>query len=167
MWLLAYLGAAARRRVDTALATHGLSPPEAMLLRTAAATEDATVLGLAERCGLGGSTVVGVVDRLEETGLVQRERDREDRRVVRVRMTPRGRQVAEALPALAAGLEDELTEGFSVADRETLRGYLLRLVETTQARSPELVEKIRAERLREWARAGGRVSRGQKRRSSR
>src|SRR5262245_19644810 len=102
VWLLAFLGMAARRRVDAILATHGLSPPEAMLLRHAARTEDATVLGLAERCGVGGSTAVGVVDRLEKAGLVQRERDRADRRVVRVRLTERGQKAAESLPALAA-----------------------------------------------------------------
>lgn len=163
VWLLAYLGAAARRRADTVLASRGMSPPEAMLLRGAASMEDATVLGLAERCGLGGSTAVGVVDRLEQTGLVQRERDREDRRVVHVRLTARGRQMVEELTALSAGLEDELTDGFSAAERESLRGYLVRLVETTQARTPELVEKIRAERIREWER---RVSRGQKKRRS-
>src|SRR5277367_5326589 len=112
VWLLAYLGTVARRRTDTLLTTLGLSPPEAMLLRSAARDTDATVLGLAEGCGLGGSTAVGAIDRLEQTGLVQRERDRDDRRVVRVRLTERGREVAERLPALARGLEDELTEGF-------------------------------------------------------
>ena len=156
IWLLSYLGTAARRRTDTLLTDLGLSPPEAMLLRGAARDLDATVLGLAERCGLGGSTAVGAIDRLEQTGLVQRERDRDDRRVVRVRLTERGREVAERLPALARGLEDELTEGFSPAEREALRGHLVRLAETLGARSPELLEKLRAERLQQWERASSR-----------
>jgi DNA-binding MarR family transcriptional regulator len=167
VWLLAYLGLAARRRADTMLATRGLSPPEAMVLRSAAASDDATVLGLADRCGIGGSTAVGVVDRLEETGLVQRERDRDDRRVVRVRLTLQGRKVVEALPVLAAGLEDELTEGLSAPEREALRGYLVQLAETTATRSPELLEKLRAERLREWERAEARVGRHRDKRRSR
>src|SRR5262245_22663717 len=144
VWLLAFLGLAARRRADATLATHGLSPPEAMLLRHTARTDDATVLGLAEGCGLGGSTAVGVVDRLEQAGLVQRERDRADRRVVRVRLTDRGKKMADSLPALAASLEEELTDGFSAAEREALRGYLVRLAETLRARSPDLLEKVRA-----------------------
>src|ERR1700733_7748367 len=147
VWLLAYLGAVAKRRTDTLLTTLGLSPPEAMLLRGAARSADATVLGLAEGCGLGGSTAVSAIDRLEQMELVQRERDREDRRVVRVRLTDRGREIARKLPALVAGLEDELTEGFTAAERETLRGSLVRLAETVGARSPELLEKLRAERL--------------------
>ena len=153
VWLLAFLGSGARRRADVALEANDLSPPEAMLLRSVSSIENATVLGLAERCGLGGSTAVGVVDRLEERGLVQRERDQEDRRVVRVRLTARGRAIGDAIPALAAGLEDELTEGFSAAEKESLRGYLIRLAETLRARSPELLEKLRAERLQQWERA--------------
>lgn len=157
VWLLAFLGTAARRRVDATLAKHDLSPPEAMLLRSAARTQDATVLGLAEGCGLGGSTVVGVLDRLEQAGLAQRERDRGDRRVVHVRLTERGREVAGTLPALVGAVEEELTEGFTPAEREALRGHLVRLVETLRSRSPELLARIRDERLREWKRerAGG------------
>jgi DNA-binding MarR family transcriptional regulator len=165
VWLLAFLGMAARRRTDTLLTTLGLSPPEAMLLRSVASTADATVLGLADGCGLGGSTAVGAIDRLEQTGLVQRERDREDRRVVRVRITERGREVTEQLPALACALEDELTEGFSAAERETLRGNLTRLAETLGARSPELLEKLRAERLQQWERETTSTARGRGRRS--
>ncbi len=156
VWLLAYLGMAARRRTDSLLTDLGLSPPEAMLLRTAARSTDATVLGLAEECGLGGSTAVGALDRLEQSGLVQRDRDRDDRRVVRVRLTEQGREIAEALPALATRLEDELTEGFSAAERETLRANLVRLTETLGARSPELHEKLRAERLQQWESASRR-----------
>jgi DNA-binding MarR family transcriptional regulator len=150
VWLLAYLGTAARRRTDALLASLGLSPPEAMLLRSAARTVDATVLGLADGCGLGGSTAVGAIDRLERTGLVRRERDKDDRRVVHVRLTERGREVTGALPGLASGLEDELTEGFSKAERETLRASLVRVAETLGARSPEFVAKLRAERLQQW-----------------
>lgn len=165
VWLLAFLGMAARRRTDTLLADLGLSPPEAMLLRSAARTADATVLGLAEGCGLGGSTAVGAIDRLEQTGLVQRERDREDRRVVRVRLTERGREVAEGLPGFATALEDELTDGFSVVEREALRANLVRLAETLGARLPTLLEKLRAERLQQWERASARPARSRGRKA--
>jgi DNA-binding MarR family transcriptional regulator len=165
VWLLAFLGVVARRRGDAILAMHGVSPPEAMLLRHAARTGDATVLGLAERCGLGGSTAVGVVDRLEHAGLVQRERDREDRRVVRVRLTDRGQKVAESLPALAAALEEEFTDGFSASEREALRGYFVRLSETLGTRSPEFLEKLRAERLRDWQRTQARRAKNKRRRA--
>ncbi len=45
---------------------------------------------LARRVGVTEKTVTGVVDRLEREGYLQRERDGADRRVVRVRLTPKG-----------------------------------------------------------------------------
>lgn len=43
--------------------------------------------------------VTGIVDRLEALGLVDRRRQRDDRRVVRVRLTPRGRRlIRRAIP---------------------------------------------------------------------
>ncbi|MCA8980638.1 MAG: MarR family transcriptional regulator [Planctomycetes bacterium] len=41
--------------------------------------------------------VTRLIDRMERAGLVTRERSQEDRRVVRVRITPAGQQRAEAL----------------------------------------------------------------------
>ncbi len=43
------------------------------------------------------STATGVVDRLVEHGLVQREEDPEDRRVVMVSLTQEGRELCESL----------------------------------------------------------------------
>ena len=67
-----------------------------------------------------------------------------------------GQKTIVVKPNLAAAMEEELTEGFSAAEREALRGYLVRLGEALGARSPDLLEKLRAERLREWKRTQGR-----------
>lgn len=45
---------------------------------------------IARRGGVTEKTVTGVIDRLERDGWLQRERDAEDRRVIRVRLTPKG-----------------------------------------------------------------------------
>jgi DNA-binding MarR family transcriptional regulator len=42
---------------------------------------------LSERLGLTNSTVSGILDRLENQGLVERTRSKEDRRVVHVKVT--------------------------------------------------------------------------------
>jgi DNA-binding MarR family transcriptional regulator len=49
--------------------------------------------GLADRLDLSSSAMTNRLDRLEEDGLVARERDTEDRRSVLVSITPRGEDV--------------------------------------------------------------------------
>jgi DNA-binding MarR family transcriptional regulator len=60
-------------------------------------------------------TITGLVDRLEEPGLVERVFDRRDRRKTWVRMTEKGeRKLAEAFPVgnqLAEDLSSVLTDG--------------------------------------------------------
>jgi DNA-binding MarR family transcriptional regulator len=48
---------------------------------------------LAERLGVRPSTVTGIVDRLVRHGLVERQADLQDRRVVRNNLTTRGAEV--------------------------------------------------------------------------
>jgi len=45
---------------------------------------------LASKLGIGVSAATGLVDRLVERGVLERESDSADRRVVRVRMSPAG-----------------------------------------------------------------------------
>lgn len=44
------------------------------------------------------STVTGVIDRLEVKGLVKRERNSPDRRIINIRLTERGKKIAEIAP---------------------------------------------------------------------
>jgi DNA-binding MarR family transcriptional regulator len=59
--------------------------------------EQATMGELAEALGTGVSTVTGIVDRLVEHGLVGRDEDPRDRRVVVGRPTPRGIALVDRL----------------------------------------------------------------------
>jgi DNA-binding MarR family transcriptional regulator len=54
--------------------------------------------------------LTGIVDRLEEQGLVERVPDAQDRRVVRVSLTGKGRRATgQMLPAHAADIEEVLS----------------------------------------------------------
>jgi len=65
-----------------------------------------------------GGTLTGVLDRMEERGLVRREIDKRDRRIWRIWLTDSGRELQEVLPPLVAAIRDRSVEGFSEADRE-------------------------------------------------
>src|SRR4028118_2257844 len=73
---------------------------------------------IGERLQQVGGTLTGVLDRMEERGLVRRERDTRDRRIWRIWLTESGRELQEVLPPLVAAIRDRSVEGFSQADRE-------------------------------------------------
>ncbi|HYE12490.1 MAG TPA: MarR family transcriptional regulator [Patescibacteria group bacterium] len=61
--------------------------PQGMLMGTLAHYGEMKVSDLSEKLGLSNSTVSGIIDRLENQGLVERTRSTEDRRVVYVKVT--------------------------------------------------------------------------------
>ncbi len=70
--------------------------------------------GLADTLDVSQASMTGIVDRMEQRGLVERHRDDEDRRVVRVALTDDGRQLIVGIGTERRGhltaMLDELTD---------------------------------------------------------
>jgi len=73
-------------------------------------------------------TMTNRVDRLEASGLVNRLPDPADRRGVRVRLTPVGKNRVDAALAELLDRERDLLEGLSRTDQDSLSTLLRRLV---------------------------------------
>lgn len=74
-------------------------------------------------------------DRLEAAGLIRRERDADDRRIIRLCLTPEGLELAERIVAARSAQEQELLAGLGAADRRRLSGLLGALGQTLEGRS--------------------------------
>jgi DNA-binding MarR family transcriptional regulator len=85
---------------------------------------------LARAVAVTEKTITGVVDRLERDLLVQRERDPADRRVVHVRLAPRGATLYRRMDQGIASKLAKLLGLLEVQDRE----HLVRMVKTLTAR---------------------------------
>ncbi|HLG50106.1 MAG TPA: MarR family transcriptional regulator [Chloroflexota bacterium] len=72
-----------------------ITMPQLKTLLTLYSLEKASMSELAEALGTGVSTITGIFDRLVEHGLVVREEDPHDRRVVVGRLTPAGAEVVD------------------------------------------------------------------------
>ena len=87
--------------------------------------DDQTVGGLGDKLFLDSSTLTPLLKRLETMGHLTRQRDPEDERVVRVRMTPQGRSVRERALEFRSQLFNAM--GLSATDFQHLREKLVKL----------------------------------------
>ena len=79
----------------------GLSGPQLICLQQLAADGPLQTSHLAEAVSLSSATVCGILDRLEQRGLIERRRQADDRRRVLVSLSDAGKEtVASAPPAL-------------------------------------------------------------------
>jgi DNA-binding MarR family transcriptional regulator len=88
-----------------------ITTPQLVCLITIAERGAMTATTISREVFLSPSTVVGILDRLEEKGLVKRERMSKDRRVVTVTITEEGRKIADSAPS---PLQNRLTEALRV-----------------------------------------------------
>lgn len=79
-----------RPQRDRVLARLGLTPNDVRALSSLGPADGRTMRSLAEEWGCDASNATGMVDRLEQRGLVERRSVASDRRVKLVVLTPRG-----------------------------------------------------------------------------
>jgi DNA-binding MarR family transcriptional regulator len=87
--------------------------------------DDQTVGALGEKMFLDSSTLTPLLKRLETMGHLTRQRDPKDERVVRLRLTPKGRKLREK----ALDFREQLVKkmGLSANEFRSLREDLVKL----------------------------------------
>ena len=88
------------------LAGIGLTYPQYLTMLVLWQHGEQSVKGLSDRLLLDSSTLTPLLKRLEAAGLVNRQRDRSDERVVRVALTPQG----QALRSRAAQIQRHVAQ---------------------------------------------------------
>jgi len=133
-FLLKRLGFAAKDRSMEAYEETGLHPYHFAVLVAVGEGPHETQGAIAETLGYDKGQLVGLLDELEERGLVERRRDPQDRRRQVVSLTPDGKQTLRRLRALARQIEDEFLAPLSDEERANLHELLLRLAEKHEPR---------------------------------
>lgn len=90
---------------------YGLTVPQIICLSEIYENGMMTISSLSKKVFLSMSTLVGVIDRLEEKELVKRTRDLKDRRTIYIGSTEKGRDFVAASPYL---LHNKLNENLQV-----------------------------------------------------
>ena len=87
------------RRITKELAKRAdLTGPQLTVVKLLEQVGDLSLSELSEKIRAQNSTVTGIIDRMEREGLVTRERSKEDRRVVHIRLSAKGMQLAREIP---------------------------------------------------------------------
>lgn len=118
-------------------AEYKVTGPQLVCLHTIKEFGSITAKVIASEMFVSPSTVVGVLDRLEEKGFVLRERDRGDRRAINVSLTDKGSEfLREAPPMLGRKLYQALQE-LPEQDQSNIALSLERVVELMEAQDVE------------------------------
>lgn len=78
----------------------GLTIPQIVVLQGIRDLGEVTTKALSDNADLSSATVVTILDKLEEKGLIKRYRSVSDRRIVHAKLTGIGAEVAANLPGL-------------------------------------------------------------------
>src|SRR4051794_23063435 len=128
-FLLKRLGFAAKERGMAAYEETGLHPYHFGVMLVLDEGSRETQGSIADALGYDRGQLVGLLDELEEQGLVERKRDPNDRRRHIVTLTADGTKTLRRLRALADETEDEFLSPLSEDERATFHTLLLRLAE--------------------------------------
>ena len=133
-FLLKRLGFAAKDRTMAAYEETGLHPYHYGVMLVLDEGSRETQGSIADALGYDRGQLVGLLDELEEQGLVERKRDPNDRRRHIVRLTSEGKKALRRLRTLAKQLEDDFLTPLSDDERQALHSLLLRLAEVHEPR---------------------------------
>jgi len=126
---------ASHTRIAAALESVGLTPALFGLLNVLGAREGANQQEIGAAMGVDPSTMVSLIDELENAGLAKRRPHPTDRRARAVSITPKGRRVLEQARRMAAQVEDEVLRGLTAAERRELLTLLRRALDSAPPQS--------------------------------
>ncbi|WP_053760376.1 MULTISPECIES: MarR family winged helix-turn-helix transcriptional regulator [Streptomyces] len=126
-FLLARHGASSNDQVRRAFTECGLGPRQGMTLMLLGQSGAVAQQALAAKLQIDASVVVGILNELESSQLVERRRDPSDRRRHIVDITDKGRDVLTKAREAVSDVERSLFGGLSQEEITVLRELLARI----------------------------------------
>jgi DNA-binding MarR family transcriptional regulator len=126
-FLLSWNGQRIAYRFAEALAPLGLRPPHFGVMTLIESHPGSAQRDLVTRSLIDPSSMVAVIDELEQMGLAERRRHPDDRRKHAVHLTAKGRRTLERARAAAAQTAKETFAPLDPEEVETLRRLLRKL----------------------------------------
>ena len=126
--LLGYCDHQAQKLMGRLLRQYDVSPVQCRTLTYLhQQTEEVNQKMLEQFLMVKPSTINGIVDRLEEKGLLRRTASKADARCRILTLTEQGYHFYDDFMSILRQVQDRMEEGFTPEELETLKSYLLRV----------------------------------------
>jgi DNA-binding MarR family transcriptional regulator len=118
----------AREDVADALAPLGVSPRQMAIMRLLSMREPLRQQELGTLLGIDRTSMVALIDGLEERGYVIREADPTDRRAHALRLTEAGKKANAAIRQAIDSAEEKLLRDLTPDERDSFKAILRKLI---------------------------------------
>ena len=132
-----------RRHADKRARKDGMTRAQWAVLSRLERQPDITQSDLAQQTDVEPITVGRLIDRLEAAGYVERRPDARDRRIWRLRLTPKSAPLLDEIAAFRRELNALMSEGVSTETLETLIEGLQRMRSNLSTPKPSAQRKER------------------------
>ena len=130
--LMGKLHRSLRRNYDRQLKNFSLTPCQFEVLMTLWSEDGIVLSELGRRVSRDGPTITGVVDRMEKKMLVKRKRNSYDRRVVKVHLTTKGKNMKEQLSTTKKEIFERITHDLSLKEINHLVTLLEKMMKNVE-----------------------------------
>jgi DNA-binding MarR family transcriptional regulator len=119
--------------LDARLAPLDLRAADYLVLVTLATGDVETASSVCSVLAHDPGAMTRKIDALEKRGLVRRVRSDEDRRAIKLELTPEGRKLYPKALAAAVATANEFLEGFTKSEVKSLESFLQRILDNAEA----------------------------------
>ena len=116
-----------KNALNARLAVIGLSASQHAILSTLSHADGLPLTQIGQRVFLEKPAITGLVDRLEKDDLVSRNRSRDDRRVINLYLTSKGRDILAEMNRIALEVDRQLVQVLSEEELASFRDLTTRI----------------------------------------
>lgn len=135
--MVARLDRVLRRRIESAVQEFGLSVTQYTLLSVLASQPDLSSAQLARRAYVSPQSMNETLLNLEKEELLKRVPDPNHGRILRTRLTPKGRRLVQRCDKHVAQIQSAMTAGMSDDRQDLLRSMVTQAVRNLDGGFPE------------------------------
>ena len=116
----------------------GLTPAQWKIILALSMTDGLTQKEIADRIYVDSSTLVPIIDKMEEIGLVERKSDSKDRRINRIFLTKKSESTVDSIIEIAVQLRKIIYRGISENDLETVKTVMRTVIKNSESAMSEI-----------------------------